>query len=94
MCFDGWLVGSSADPDNKTPRDYDIVISPANWSKAAQLIPADAKVNSFGGWKCVSEGIELDVWPEDLNQLLSSAMIKFIYHPRSKTLYRRSNETS
>lgn len=85
-CFDAWVVGSAASKEN--PRDYDLVIDPANWSKAAQIIPKDAKVNSFGGWKFTSSGIEVDVWPETLNNLLTNYHCTEAYHPRSGTFIK------
>lgn len=44
-----WIVGSAANPDNKEPRDYDIIVPFSEWNKACMLIPMDAKVNHFGG---------------------------------------------
>lgn len=83
-CFDGWLVGGSAFETG--PKDYDVVIDPGNWNKVAQMIPKDAKVNSFGGWKFKDEGgVEVDVWPETLNSLMTNHFVKNLYHPRSNT---------
>jgi hypothetical protein len=84
-CFDAWLVGGSALDSPDAPRDWDVVVSPSKWNQIAQLIPKDAKVNSFGGWKCQSEGCEVDVWPEELNSLLTNHFVKAAYHPRSDT---------
>jgi hypothetical protein len=82
---DGWIVGSAADPENKSPRDYDIVIPFNKWREAAALIPKDSKRNTFGGWKCISENKEIDVWPDELGWILTKPMVKFAWHPFSGT---------
>ena len=55
--FDGWIVGSAANPENVHPRDYDVLIPFSQWQLASALIPTDATPNTFGGWKCISEGV-------------------------------------
>lgn len=71
---DAWIVGSAADPnvDLNLVKDFDILVPYYRWNEAAMLIPANAKVNSFGGWKCDSNGKEVDVWPEDLGHFLTN----------------------
>jgi len=34
----GWLVGSSADPSNKDPRDYDVFVPVKFWQLASSSI--------------------------------------------------------
>jgi len=80
---DAWIVGSAADPDNKTPRDYDVQVPFSEWGKAAHLIPAHSRVNTFGGWKCTSEGVEIDVWPGELGWLLQRPKCNWAWHPAS-----------
>jgi len=63
---DAWIIGSAADPDKTDPRDYDLVVPYNKWKEASSLIPSDARRNTFGGWKCISEGKEVDVWPDDI----------------------------
>lgn len=77
---DAWIVGSAADPSNTTPRDIDVLVPLQNWQQASALIPKDAKVNSFGGWKCVVDEIEVDVWPGDLGWLMRSPKSKYALH--------------
>lgn len=80
--FDAWVIGSAAIKDD--PRDWDVVVPFYMWGKAAQLIPPDAKVNTFGGWKVISDGIEVDVWPDDIGRLLAySPKFKAAWHPVS-----------
>ncbi len=81
--FDAWIVGSAADPENKDPRDYDVLVPFREWQKASQLIPKDAKRNSLGGFKCISDNKEVDVWPGDLDFVLKSSKLKWAYHPFS-----------
>lgn len=83
--FDAWIVGSAAEPNAtlETVRDYDILVPFAYWQQAAILIPKDAIVNTFGGWKCQSDGKSIDIWPGDLSWLLTHARVKIAWHPKS-----------
>ena len=60
---DAWIVGSAADPDVENPKDFDVQVPYSEWGKACMLIPKDAKVNCLGGFKCKSDGVDVDVWP-------------------------------
>lgn len=80
---DAWVVGSAADPQNANPRDYDVQVPFSEWGKAAHLIPADAKPNAFGGWKCVSDGVEVDVWPGELGWIMRQNRSRWAWHPSS-----------
>lgn len=81
---DAWIVGSSARPDAVHPvRDYDVQVTFSEWGKAAHLIPRDAVPNSFGGWKCKSDGIEVDVWPGELGWLMQNSRAVWAWHPSS-----------
>lgn len=87
--FDAWIVGSAADPANTSPRDYDVLVPFSQWGPASQLIPRDAVPNSFGGWKCQSDGKEVDVWPGELGWLMTKPKAKYVWHPASDTRYQR-----
>ncbi len=82
---EAWVVGSAANPeaDHATVRDYDVLVPLTHWQNAAMLIPVDAKPNTFGGWKCVSEGREVDVWPGDLASLMTNRAASWAWHPRT-----------
>lgn len=41
------------------------------------------KINRMGGFKCMSEGIEVDVWTGDMNDFLGCNNFKFAYHPKT-----------
>lgn len=84
---EAWVVGSAASPDadHANVRDYDVIVPFEHWRAAAMLIPPDAKPNTFGGWKCISEGREVDVWPGDLSWLMTNKAAKWAYHPRTNT---------
>lgn len=87
---DAWIVGGAADPENGTPRDIDIIVPLSSWQPASSLIPRDAKVNSFGGWKCIDEGVTIDVWPGDLGWLMQHPKAQWAFHPRSGTRLKKS----
>jgi hypothetical protein len=81
--FGGWIVGSAADPNNTQPRDYDVVVPHSRWNAAAFLIPLDAKVNTFGGWKVTVNDIQIDVWPGELSWIMDRPATKFVWNPMS-----------
>lgn len=82
---EAWVVGSAAAPgaDLATVRDFDVLVPYGEWQRAALLLPSDAKPNSFGGWKCQSEGREVDVWPGDLGWLLTNKASQWAWHART-----------
>lgn len=80
---DGWLIGSSANPSVELPRDFDVFIPLKHWLLASNFIPKDAKINSLGGFKCVSGGIEVDVWTGNFEDIVSSNYFSFAYQPKT-----------
>ena len=87
--FDAWIVGSGANPDVTKPRDYDVIVPHWNWGPAAHLIPPDAVVNSMGGFKCVQDGIEIDVWPGSVEWVMLNAKSEWAWQPRHNVRLRR-----
>ncbi|HEY9664857.1 MAG TPA: hypothetical protein V6C65_40980 [Allocoleopsis sp.] len=89
LCYahNAWLVGGAA--TQESPKDYDVAVPFAAWSAAAMLIPRNAKPNSFGGWKCESEGAAIDVWPCDLGVLLTNAAVVHLWHPQTGARFER-----
>jgi len=88
---DAWVIGSAAHPnaDLSTVKDFDICVPFSNWKSAAALMPANATVNTLGGWKSVSEGAVVDVFPVDMGWLLTNADVKHIWHPRTGARFIR-----
>lgn len=88
---DGWIVGSAATPDQALAgvRDFDVLVPHAAWPKAALLIPDSARPNTFGGWKCQSEGKTVDVWPDDLGRLFVHQATKYAWHPKTGVRLRK-----
>lgn len=93
--FDGWIVGSAANPNVTEYRDLDIIIPFKEWSQAASLIPPNAKVNAFDGWKFLDVDeklnmeIEVDVWPCNLEDMLKHQLFDFAWHYNTGTLIRK-----
>lgn len=80
---DGWLIDSGAERPFKRPRDYGVFIPLSKWREACAIIPKDARVNKLGRFKCISEGIEVDVWTGEMNSLLASNYFRCAYHPQT-----------
>ena len=78
-----WVVGGAANPDNIKPRDWDLIAPFEIWDLVAPIIPANAVPNSFGGWKFIVDGIEIDLWPGSLAKFLANPHSQFIWHPLS-----------
>ena len=90
LCYtsNAWIIGGAA--RETEPRDYDVMVPHSHWHIAAQLIPRDARPNAFGGWKCVSEGKSVDIWPDDLANLMTAAPCRDLWHPRSGSRFKRT----
>ena len=86
---EAWIVGSAADPTNTDPRDYDVLVPLSKWQDAAGLIPSNATINTFGGFKCIEEGIEIDVWPGELSWLMSRPKTQWIWSPKTGARWKR-----
>lgn len=72
-----------------SPKDYDVAVPFSSWHIAAQLIPEDARPNSFGGWQFQSEGKQVDVWPCDLAALMQNDKMAALWHPKSGVRYTK-----
>lgn len=89
--YDGWFVGSAADPANTSPLNYDVVLTLQNYLVFAHTINnimGEHKVivspNTFGGWKIHQlDSMTIDVWADTLENLLTRSVTKFIWHPKS-----------
>ena len=84
--FDAWIVNSG--------RDWDVIIPPEYWNKAATLLISEQiTANSFGGWKIMFEDTTIDVWPSTINEYLLMCPSTYkveIYHPKTKTILTRT----
>lgn len=86
LCIKGALIaGSRAEKlafplfnEDLETRDYDLLVPYNKWSDIVLLIPKDATVNSFGGWKFKTldiDGVnlvEVDLWVDDPMNYLTS----------------------
>jgi len=77
-------------------KDYDLMVTSFDdWYNIALLIPKDATVNSYGGWKFNDNGVEVDVWPETLDHYLTHGKMKrhsnvYAYDFIKERMYRGS----
>jgi len=84
-----WIVGGAINSDSI--KDYDLFIPMKYWREACALIPKDANINRMGGFKCISENIEVDVWTGFMSDFLASNYFLKAYHPQTGVLIERTN---
>jgi hypothetical protein len=65
------LVGEGIDPS-----DIDLLVPLDKWTIIAPMIPKKAKMNKFGGWRFKEKGIEIDVWPDTVENYLTKCKTK------------------
>lgn len=92
--YDAWVVGGAADPANKFPRDWDVAVPFSEWPEVALLIPKDARPTLFGGWKFVSDGQVVDVWPAEVIQIFNCAKCEFMWQPQRNIRIKRVESES
>ena len=81
MCVNGALIAGSyakwlAGDKTIEPNDFDLVVPPEYWHIIALLIPSDASLNKFGGWRFEVDGTEIDVWPGTMQDYLTRCKTK------------------
>ena len=84
MCVNGALIaGSYAKKlvgDDVKPNDFDLMVPSEKWHIVSLLIPEDAHLNKFGGWRFNAEWdgeeVEVDVWPDTVERYLSNCKTK------------------
>lgn len=87
--YDVWILGSSAytfeteELAKGYHPDIDIMVPFSLWREAALHVPGDAVPNSFGGWKWTSNGVFVDMWPDELSRLVVMSAFKIAWHPLS-----------
>ena len=86
----GWIMGSAANPDNSDPRDYDVWIPLSNWPLACSIVPKEGtKINTFGGFKAISEDKEVDVFTCEMEHMFNTNYFTYAYQPKSNILIKR-----
>ena len=89
MCVGGALiVGSRAlvlsgalSEKDANPKDYDLLVPYEKWQHVSTLIPENATLNKFGGWRFETlnhdgELVEVDVWPSTIVTYLQECKSK------------------
>ena len=89
---DSWIVGGCAnyfiDESISFVRDLDIIVPFYEWGLACKMVKAGTPSNSFGGFKVIDDGLEIDMWCGDIGYLIANSPQKPIYavHPRTYTI--------
>jgi hypothetical protein len=88
-----WIVGSAADPFNPKPKDVDIAVPFNEWKKIGVCIPKEARPTLFGdGWKFISDGTEVNIWPDDIVNIFQCAKCDWMWQPIKDIRIRRWTE--
>lgn len=84
-------MGSAAEPDADLGdvRDFDVLVPFSAWPAVAAMITGNARANTFGGWKCLSDGKMVDVWPDDLGRFMANQAVTTVWHPRTGIRFRK-----
>lgn len=85
---DAWIVGGAV--NEESPKDYDVFVPIRKWQLASSFIPKDAKINRMGGFKCISEGKEVDVWTGQMDDFLLSHIFTTCCQPKYGIGIKRS----
>lgn len=93
---EAWVVGGAAEylvGAIDELRDWDVIVPIRNWTDAQHLIPYQTPSNTFGGHKIDVNGIDVDVWAEDLDHFLMTATkgIKIAVQPRKQLIVSTQN---
>ena len=88
-CFnhDAWIVGGGAlylCEKKEKVRDWDIVVPIDQWFNVSRGIPKGTPSNTFGGFKLNIEGIEIDIWTQDIGRLFMYDLAQIIAQPKTK----------
>jgi hypothetical protein len=68
-----WLEGTSP-----RLRDIDVVVEDAAFPHLEQYISDNARRNRFGGFKCVIEGVTIDLWPLSTTWAFRESLVRDI----------------
>ncbi len=77
LCWnhDAYIVGSTVDKlinQDNSINDWDIIVPTYQWNKARFLIPKGTPANNFGGFKVNENGVEIDVWADNIEQFIET----------------------
>lgn len=91
--YEAWIMGGAARVialnRGEPIKDWDILVPAIWWPRACMLITKGTPANSFGGFKVVEDGVDIDVWAGDVGWLLSHCPIgleRVAYSPIFQTM--------
>lgn len=87
---DVWVGGSMANEHCENPEDWDLVVPFSAWSIVAARIPQNAIKTRFGGWRFNEDGAKIDVFPSDFSTLMQFPFVTVLWHPKSNTIWRKT----
>lgn len=96
LVSEGWLVGGSINDliSGNKPNDYDIIVPDRGlFQNILKLIASRGpiEINSYGGIKFEENGVEIDIWPEELDHFIKNTKgSDFIYNYKVNILYKMS----
>ena len=79
LALHGYIVGSYAAQlsgiygGDEEPNDIDIIIRPEHWNKVFMMLPQRKDFTKLGGVRFTIGGQTVDVWPQTLENYLTTA---------------------
>lgn len=97
LISEGWLVGSAVKHIiyGEVPKDYDILIPSRELYQivCTTLRDYEYKINTFGGLKFKINGLEVDIWVEELGHFITTASaFDYAYNLRRSKLIRNNQQ--
>lgn len=94
LSTNGWLVGGSIEQvcNDEVVSDYDIIVP--NRDLYRKMIVSLCSlfhhtINNYGGFKFVVDGIDVDIWCEELSHFIDTAnKITYVYNHKSCILFK------
>lgn len=97
LISEGWLVGSAIKHIiyGEVPKDYDILIPNRELFQlvCTTLRDYEYKINTFGGLKFKINGLEIDIWVEELSHfIMTTSAFDYAYNLKRSKLIRNNQQ--
>lgn len=94
--YEGWIIGSAANPEAKINRiiDIDIIVPFYQWRKVSKIVAwvEGAELNKHGGTRFKQDGIMVDVWPDTLAANMVVCLAEWVWFPKQNIRFKKVSE--